>query len=113
MVKTLKIIIQQRRFAVGCCGGTPYGEDEKATSPQERQYETLGPLLTRIKEHYRAEIEVTMVDPRNILSLIDNVRYNIKGNVPAWILEGEKIYEGIPTWEQIHSILESKLKNNR
>ncbi|NLL36865.1 MAG: hypothetical protein GX256_05010 [Fretibacterium sp.] len=36
------------------------------------------------------------MDPRNILNLLDNIRYNIRPSRPAWILARKKFCEGIP-----------------
>ena len=55
------------------------------------------------------EIDVSLVDPRAyLLSFLDLIRYQVRAKHPAWILNGKKIFEGIPTKEQLMSILDER-----
>lgn len=52
------------------------------------------------------EIEVEVVDSRNFFFFLYLLKYNIKGGKIAWILDGKKVFEGIPTIEQLEQILQ-------
>jgi hypothetical protein len=41
-------------------------------------------------------LDVSIVDPRNILALWDNIRYNVRASRPTWVLDGKKFCDGLP-----------------
>lgn len=63
-------------------------------------------LLRGVRTSFGDKVDVVMVDPRAwILSLFDLIRYNVKATKPVWILDGKKIFEGIPSKEELYSVL--------
>lgn len=53
------------------------------------------------------------MDPRNILALWDNIRFGVRPSRPVWILEREKIYEGVPSLEYIRSMIDERFSANK
>jgi hypothetical protein len=41
-------------------------------------------------------LDISIVDPRNVLALWDNIRYGVRPSKPTWILDRKKFYEGVP-----------------
>jgi len=71
-------------------------------------------LLRFVQNRYGDKVKVNIKDPRNILSVWDNVRYRVQvmPPVPAWILDGKKICDGVPKLADLENAINDKLHLN-
>lgn len=106
----MKLFLEKSSFNVGCVG-TKYTPEELASLPQGKNMDRIGDLLTRIRNKYGDELEVSVRDPRSIVSVIDNVRYNVKSSKPVWVLDGKKIFEDVPSWEDLQKEIDRAIKH--
>jgi hypothetical protein len=72
--------------------------------------EAVGALLRALRERYGNKVEVSIVDPRNLLAFWDNIRFQIRPAMPAWILGRKKIFEGIPNLAELQRLLDLELE---
>lgn len=106
MVKhELSVYVEEGSFNLGYVGGK-YNEEELRSYLKGKNRETLSEMLKNLHEYYGKKINLSIHDPRNISSLPADIKHNIKLSEPTWILDGKKIFEGIPEWEDIKNELE-------
>lgn len=87
-----------------------YTPEEKASFPeQQRHTESIGRLLRALRERYGERLDVSVVDPRNMLALWDNIRFRIRPSRPAWILENRKCFEGIPDLDELQNLIDAAM----
>ena len=66
-------------------------------------------MLRNLRERYGSRLDVSIVDPRNILSLWDNIRYSVRASKPVWILDRKKIGEGVLNLADLQSAIDEKI----
>lgn len=111
MAVRLKIITERSVYRCGCAGCMAYTPEEKASFPaQQIHAEEIGRLLRALRERYGERLDVSVVDPRNMLALWDNIRFRIRPSRPAWILENKKLFEGIPELGELQSAIDATLE---
>ncbi|MDO4785462.1 MAG: hypothetical protein Q4A13_00855 [Fretibacterium sp.] len=54
-------------------------------------------------------MDVCLIDPRNILAFFDNIRYRVRPSRPTWILDRDKICDGIPRLETLMEAIDRRL----
>jgi hypothetical protein len=69
----------------------------------------VGELLRNLRERYGSRLDVSIVDPRNILSLWDNIRYSVRASRPVWILDRKKIGEGVLNLADLQNAIDTKI----
>ena len=107
MAKVRLKLIMEKGLAVGSCGT---GIPEQGTLEETKEEKAeIGSLLSWIRETFGDQVDISVIDPKNIFSLFDNFRYGIKGTAPAWILNGKKVFEGIPAREELEEALRKLL----
>jgi hypothetical protein len=65
-------------------------------------------LLRSLKERYRDKVHISIVDPRNPLVLWYAIRYGAWASFSTWVLNGKKIFEGIPEIEELERFIDSE-----
>ena len=68
-------------------------------------------MLRNLRERYGSRLDVSIVDPRNILSLWDNIRYSVRASKPVWILDRKKIGEGVLNLTDLQNAIDEKIMN--
>ena len=87
-----------------------YTPEEKASFPaQAKHTEEIGRLLRALRERYGERLDVSVVDPRNMLALWDNIRFRVRPSKPAWILENKKLFEGIPELDDLQRAIDAAM----
>ena len=66
-------------------------------------------MLRSLRERYGSRLDVSIVDPRNILSLWDNIRYSVRASKPVWILDRKKIGEGVLNLADLQNAIDEKI----
>ena len=66
--------------------------------------EHLATVLRYIHEKY-PEVEVELIDPRNFFYFWYVAKHHIKGGKATWIYNGRKVFEGIPSFEEVDRML--------
>ena len=66
-------------------------------------------LLQSLEKRYGNNVRISVVDPRNPLILWYSIRYGAWATFSTWILNGKKIFEGIPKFEELKRLIDSEL----
>ena len=66
-------------------------------------------LLRSLKERYGERVHISVVDPRNPFVLWYAIRYGAWATFSTWILNGKKIFEGIPGLEELERLINLEL----
>lgn len=66
-------------------------------------------MLRALRDHYGDRLDVCLIDPRNILAFFDNIRYRVRPSRPTWILDRDKICDGIPRLETLMEAIDRRL----
>ena len=101
----IKLFLEKDSFNVGCVG-VKYTEEERRSLPQGKNMDQIGSILNALRNKYGDTLEISIIDPRSIISIVDNIRYNVKSSKPTWVLDGRKIFEGIPLWEDLENSID-------
>ncbi len=109
MAKTKIKVIMEKSSAGGSGGCGAYIPGGESMDERRDAVSLIRELLTKTRETFGESVEITVMDPRSIFSFVDNFRYNIKGTAPAWIVDGKKVYEGVPGWDEWEKILRETL----
>jgi hypothetical protein len=113
MTVRLKIIMERGVARLGCCGCIAYGPEEKASFPEQQdRIQKVGKILRALQERYGDRVDVSIVDPRNIIAFWDNIRYRVRPAIPVWILKRKKIFEGVPGLEELQSVIDAELEHD-
>jgi len=67
-------------------------------------------LLRSLEARYGDKVRISVVDPRNPFVLWYAIRYGAWGSFSTWILDGKKIFEGIPKFEELERLIGSALE---
>ncbi|MDR1874069.1 MAG: hypothetical protein LBQ90_03520 [Synergistaceae bacterium] len=111
MTVRLKILMERGVYRSGCCGCVAYTAEEKASFPrQQENIQGVGKLLCAIRERYGEKVDVSVVDPRNILAFWDNIRFRVRPSTPVWVLDRKKVFEGVPELENLQGVLDAALE---
>lgn len=96
----LKVFLEQPGFSVGCID-LEYSEEEMKSFPLTEKRLVVGRILVSIRERYGDRLRVDLLDPRNIMSFFDILRFRVKSTEPTWILDGRLLFRGVPEWKDI------------
>ena len=66
--------------------------------------------MRSLRERYGDDLEICLMDPRNILSFFDNIRYRIRPSRPTWILQRKKFCDGIPDLATLEKAIDACIK---
>ena len=98
----LSIYLEEGSFNLGYVGGK-YNEDELRSYLKGKNRQYISEMLKKLHEYYGKKINLSIHDPRNISSLPADIKHNIKSSKPAWILDGQKIFEKVPEWKDLET----------
>jgi len=68
----------------------------------------LAAVLRYIHDKY-PELEVELIDPRNFFYFWYVAKHRIKGGKATWIYNGRKVFEGVPSLDEVDSLLSPEL----
>lgn len=111
----------QQMSSSGCCGrlegDAVYWAPEGCVFPERRaEMERAGAIYRALRERFGGEVEVQLVDPRNVLSwlpiVIRDARQRGRGWRSVWrvlrglatsgvVIDGELAFRGLPEPEQV------------
>ena len=111
MTVRLKIMMKHQILRCCCCGGPPDIWREKPPEPAE-YVRRIADLVSELERRYGNRVDISVEDPSDMLSLWTRLRYRVRFDTPAWILEGEKIFEGVPDRDQLFNAIDSKMGAN-
>ena len=69
----------------------------------------MNELFKSLKERYGDKVNISVVDPRNPLVLWYAIRYGAWATFTTWVLNGRKVFEGIPKPEELERFIDSEL----
>jgi hypothetical protein len=104
----LKVIAARSADGCGCAcacsyyntdGGSANGKDteRKDCRPGEQQNaRVVDELVQVLKDRWGDRLAVSVVEPGGVRALWDIIRYRVPPSVPVWVLNGKKIFEGVP-----------------
>jgi hypothetical protein len=107
----LKIYMTQEICARGCCGGPQLCSRESGPLfPGERENSRgVSELLAALKKRYGSKLMVSIINPWSLLAMWDSIRFGVNPATPVWIMDGKKIFEGVPEIGQLQDALDEKL----
>lgn len=108
----LKVFLEQPGFSVGCID-LEYTDEEMKSFPLTEKRLIVGRILVSIRERYGARLRVDLLDPRNILSFWDILRFRVKSTEPVWILDGRLIFRGVPEWKDIQQEIDQAMNKQK
>ncbi len=73
----------------------------------------MSTLLVRLRETFGSRVELRVLDPKCLFWIFSVMRYRIKATEPAWILRGRCVFRGIPSWEELHHLLEEEIAQEK
>ena len=109
MAKTKIKVIMEKSSASGSGGCGAYIPGGESMEGRRDAVSAIRELLSKTRETFGESVEISVMDPRSIFSFVDNFRYNIKGTAPAWIVDGKKVFEGVPEWDEWEKVLSEAL----
>ncbi|MEA3508188.1 MAG: hypothetical protein U9R40_04620 [Synergistota bacterium] len=56
----------------------------------------VGRILVDLEKDFGDGLRVDLLDPRNILSLLDVLRFRVRGTEATWVLNGKLLARGVP-----------------
>jgi hypothetical protein len=102
-------LIMERSAAGGSGGCSTYVPGSEETEWRKDSAEEIGALLSGIRETFGDRVHISVMDPRSIFSFFDLFRYRVRGTDPVWILNGRKVFEGVPSREEIEQSIQRLL----
>ena len=102
-------LIMERSAAGGSGGCSTYVPGSEETEWRKDSAEEIGALLSGIRETFGDRVHISVMDPRSIFSFFDLFRYRVRGTDPVWILNGRKVFEGVPSREEIEKSIQRLL----
>jgi hypothetical protein len=112
MAARLKLFMQGGFCMPGCCcvtalratDGTPlYSKPSEYSSD-------VGKLLKALRERYNERLDVSVVNSWGFFALWDVLKFKITPSKPTWVLEGKKIFEGVPEESDLMSAIDAAIK---
>ena len=102
-------LIMERSAAGGSGGCSTYVPGSEETEWRKDSAEEIGALLSGIRETFGDRVHISVMDSRSIFSFFDLFRYRVRGTDPVWILNGRKVFEGVPSREEIEQSIQRLL----
>jgi hypothetical protein len=112
MTVRLKVIAEQSDTRCGCaCACSYYNVGEKDSFPERPQnFRAVNELIQVLKDYYGDRLEISVVNPRSVRALLDNIRYKVRPFVPVWVLDREKICEGLPDLADLRNAIDGRIQ---
>ena len=63
-----------------------------------------------MEKRYGGKVSISVVDPRNPFVLWYAIRYGAWATFTTWLLNGKKVFEGIPKVEELEYLINSELE---
>lgn len=76
--------------------------------PYSDDPDQLATVLRYIHDKY-PELQVELIDPRNFFYFWYVAKHRIKGGKATWIYNGRKVFEGIPSLDEVDNLLSQEL----
>ncbi|TDY61750.1 hypothetical protein C8D99_105163 [Aminivibrio pyruvatiphilus] len=102
-------LIMERSAAGGSGGCSTYVPGSEETEWRKDSAEEIGALLSGIRETFGDRVHISVMDPRSIFSFFDLFRYRVRGTDPVWILNGRKVFEGVPSRDELEQSIQRLL----
>jgi hypothetical protein len=111
MAAQLKVIVEQGDTRCGCaCAyyNVDCGTEEKDSSAGRQQnLRMVGEFVQVLKDRYEDRLNISVVNPRSIRAIWDDIRYGVRPSVPVWVLDGKKIFEGVPDLKSLQGAIDA------
>lgn len=91
----------------------PYRGEERESYPGAKSRMLTGNLIVKVKDRFKDAVDLNIYDPRSPFWIWDVIRFSVKGGEPAWIVEGELLFKGVPSWEELEKALEDQIKKRK
>jgi hypothetical protein len=109
MTVHLKVIVEQSDTQCGC-GCSYYNVREKDSLSEWRQdFRAVDELIQVLKDFYGDRLDISVVNPRSLRAFWDNFRYKVRPFVPVWVLDREKICEGLPDLAELRNAIDKRI----
>ncbi|MDR3221424.1 MAG: hypothetical protein LBU46_05365 [Candidatus Accumulibacter sp.] len=111
MTVKLKLFIQGGFCMPNCCGApTLRATDGEALFAKPWEYESkVNELLKELRSRYGERLDVSVVNSWGFFELWDVLRLKISPSKPTWVLEGKKVFEGVPKADEIMAAVDAAI----
>jgi hypothetical protein len=82
---------------------------EKPPEPAEYVHR-IADIMQELEHRYGERVDLSVEDPSDLLSLWNSFRYRVRSDTPAWILDGKKVFEGVPELSQLFDAIDAQLE---
>jgi hypothetical protein len=109
MTIKLKLFIQGGFCMPGCCGvPTPRATDGEPLYAKPWAYESkVNALLNELHSRYSERLDISVANSWGFFELWDVLRLKITPSKPTWVLEGKKVFEGVPGVDEIMATVDA------
>jgi hypothetical protein len=107
----LKLFVQGGFCMPGCCGVSALRatDGEPLYSKPWEYAQEVGELLKELRSRYGERLDVSVVNSWGFFALWDVLRLKITPSKPAWVLEGKKIFEGVPEADDLMAAVDAAM----
>jgi hypothetical protein len=111
MAAKLKLFMQGGFCMPGCCGATALRTtDGEALYSKPGEYDReVGELLKVLRDRYGDRLDVAVVNSWGFFALWDVLRLKITPSKPTWVLDGKKVFEGVPKPGDLMSAIDAEI----
>ncbi|MDR1376429.1 MAG: hypothetical protein LBJ22_02870 [Synergistaceae bacterium] len=111
MTAKLKLFIQETFCMPGCCcAATLRATDGEPLFSNPQDYEAdVRRLLDALRARYGARLDISVVNSWGFFALLDVLRLKITPSKPTWVLNGKKIFEGLPDSDELIAAVDSRV----
>jgi hypothetical protein len=107
----LKLFVQGGFCMPGCCGVAALRSTDGEplySKPWEYSGE-VEKLLNALRARYGGRLEVSVENSWGFFALWDVLRLGITPSKPTWVINGHKIFEGVPEEREIFAAVDAEI----
>jgi hypothetical protein len=111
MTVKLKLFMQGGFSMPVCCGVSALrSTDGTSLYSNPKDYaDGIRELISNLRTLYGKELEISVVNSWGFFALWDVLKLRITPSVPTWVLEGKKIFEGVPSPDSLAKAIDGAM----
>jgi hypothetical protein len=111
LAEKLTLFVQGGFCMPGCCGVTALRstDGEPLFSRPGEHAEKLSGLLVELRARFGGRLEISVENSWGFFALWSVLRLGITPSKPTWVMNGKKLFEGVPDVEYLVSAVEREI----
>jgi hypothetical protein len=108
----LKLFIQQGFSLPKCCAveTNRAADGEPLFTDQGENIRRINELLAALNKRYGERLEISVANSWGFLEFWDVIKLKITPHKPTWVIDGVKLFEGVPSIEELSDAISAQLK---